>query len=201
MSSIAFLLKPNARLNQELTLLKARVKSIAGEQNYASHEPHLTLFLAEFAEPIDAKAIKAALPPIPNLDFSLKGLHVFEEHCEKILVCEVEENEPLKCLQLSFAEALAPFKSEKISPCWEGFNFSALEEENLSKYGAPFINSNWIPHLTIASLTPKAFDSVWPELKDDCPKGSHSFIKLQATFVRDFEQIGELFSFSIEKVA
>ncbi|MFA4946664.1 MAG: 2'-5' RNA ligase family protein [Candidatus Micrarchaeia archaeon] len=191
-------MKPSALLDQELKSLKARIGSIAGEYiQLRHHEPHLTLYLAEFTGPVNANAITAALPPIPKIDFSLKGWRVFEERGEKVLTCQLEENPQLSRLQLSLVDALAPFKSKKLSPCWDAFEFGDAEKENLAKYGAPYVGSNWIPHLTVASLLPDAFDAVWPEVENDCPTGVHSFVELQATLVRGFEQIGELFSIQV----
>lgn len=175
-----FALRPDVVLDKAIQNAKTKTAEIAGDQIYLSHPPHLTLYVAAFAacEPVlqaCRNIVKHWKPP----QLSVKGWHYFSSDVltgNQTLVCDLKESSKceLRCYQSELIAALHSFRSVETSRLRYVPFFSTLNQSRqaaVESVGFPFIQDDWIPHLTIASIEQKSWDPVWEALKNKAPQG------------------------------
>ena len=152
--NLVALIKPNKKFYIEIKKTKMEVFKKYGNQKYVNHLPHLTIF--------DLKINKKLINKNHKKDLAIRNLN--KNHLRLILkkrfyfandpitkkntyVIFVQKNNLLKKIQ---KKLLKRFK-EIILKKNKKFNNINLNK-NYKNYGYPFVNSDWKPHLTIASI-------------------------------------------------
>ncbi len=84
-------------------------------------------------------------------------------------------------MQTELVRRIAPLRNKQASEHRYRPHFQSLapnRQQAVLDFGFPFIASDWIPHLTIASIEPKKWEAVWSAIKSDAPIGTFRFPKL-----------------------
>ncbi len=174
MSHYAFAaLIPDATWCEHLLACKAAVRAIAGPQRYLDDPPHLTVFLAAFADPeawcgVVTNCAGTLQAPTVQID----GWHVFRDdpltggHTP---VCAVGAagQEALRAVQAKIIAALAPRRDaaasrERYADTWT--RLSSMRQASVLAHGFPFTGQDWHPHVSIGSIAPAAWEDAWSVL-------------------------------------
>jgi len=154
MIKIGVFILPNKNLEQKIIKYKKEIKKNFGDQKYLSHLPHCTLCVVNTSKN-SIKNIKKEKIFISKFkkEYRIKNYDVFyDDPITKgnTVVFKIEKNKFLKELQLQILKNLQKhvLKIKK--------DFKNLKmKNNFKKFGYPFVNSNWKPHYTIASISKK----------------------------------------------
>lgn len=191
MTEYVVTLSPDEESTTAIERLKSYVRSMVGPQQYLDDEPHVTLYVGELS--VDP-ASEVEFPPLEQVAFEVTGWEVFRDDTvtgNHTLACRLE-GVGLGDYQRRVAATLAPYRNQPMIERFEDA-YADLDEqrqENLEEYGYPFIGTGWIPHLTIASIDPGDFETVWTELEDEAPVGEFEFESLAVYELTD-NNLGE----------
>jgi len=152
--NLVALIKPNKKIYKEVKKIKKEVFKKFGNQKYLDHFPHVTIFdlkVNKFSIPKKFKnAIKINHLNMKDLQLSFKKRYYFKtdpitQKCTFVIF--IKKNQILKKIQLKLLEKFKDIKQKK------NIRFKNDEfNKNNNKFGYPFVNKNWKPHLTIASM-------------------------------------------------
>jgi len=198
MKSYYVALCPEKRLKNLIQRQKDLIEAFAGNQEYLSDPPHLSLYLFNSNNP---PQIIKNLEDIPNsikkIPIKINNLHVFYND---ILTnghtiaygFDKQEAKILKGLQLKVVDSINNLKETipfllRESKSYE--KMSDIEKANTCKYGFPYIGDNWIPHITIASIKKSKFEKVFEELKTNQIQGNFSLNSLNLYLIQNSKLI------------
>ena len=152
--NLVALIKPNKKLNIEVKKAKIEVFKKYGNQKYVNHLPHLTIFDLKINKKLINKNHKKDLEirnlNKNNLRLILKKRFYFANDPitkKNTYVIFVQKNNLLKKIQKKLLKRFKKIILKKNKK----FNNTNLNK-NYKNYGYPFVNSDWKPHLTIASI-------------------------------------------------
>tara|TARA_B100000963_G_C22574386_1_gene647676 strand:- start:415 stop:1011 length:597 start_codon:yes stop_codon:yes gene_type:complete len=155
MIKLGVFILPNKKLKKILINNKKKVKKIFGKQKYLSHPPHCTICVLNISKKSINK-IKKEKISVPKLSqkYKLLKTDIFINDPMtrgNTMVFKIEKNKFLKNLQLNILRILNKYilKSKKKYK-------DKKMQSNFKKFGYPFVNSNWYPHFTIASISKSA---------------------------------------------
>lgn len=191
MTEYVVTLSPDAQSTESVERLKSRVRSMVGLQQYLDDEPHVTLYVGDLT--VDP-ASEVAFPPLDQTAFEVTGWEVFRNDTvtgNHTLACRLE-GVGLNDYQQCVAATLATYRNRPMIERFEDAygDFDEKQQENLEEYGYPFIGAGWIPHLTVASIDPDDFETVWMELEGEAPIGEYMFESLAVYELTD-NNLGE----------
>ncbi len=149
--NLVALIKPNKKIFLEVKKYKGEVFKKFGKQTYVDHLPHLTIFNLKINSKINLKnEIKIKNLKLNELKIIIKKRYYFESDpiTKKItFILLVKKNKTLQRIQDKLLLKFKKFKKlEKLKFKNKEFN------RNYRIFGYPFVNKNWKPHLTIASV-------------------------------------------------
>ncbi|HBE67571.1 MAG TPA: hypothetical protein DDW52_05415 [Planctomycetaceae bacterium] len=179
-----FALKPDANLSNFIMHSKSKTRELVGDQTYLSHPPHLTLYVSAFDCETDVKEnCQVFASNLDSIEFDVQGWHSFEGDVltgARTLVCEISPSSraSLSGVQSNLIGHFAPRRNQAASTARYKSHFESLSEDRrraVLDRGFPFIDDDWIPHLTIASINPSAWATAWSELRKLSPEGSYRF--------------------------
>ena len=184
---LVFALSPCSFLDDAIRRAKIKTQAIAGDQTYLSHPPHMTLYVSAFENRESAaqsceKLIAKWQPPA----LEIVGWHYFQGDVltgNTTLVCEISEQSrtSLRTYQQALIDEVSGHRSKETSANRYRPHFGNLSQDRqraVEQFGFPFVGADWIPHLTIASIRPAQWESVWKELVNDPPRGQYHCEKL-----------------------
>ena len=154
MIKLGVFILPDKYLKLKIIRYKKLIKKNFGVQRYLSHLPHCTLCVLNISKSSIKDIKKESISNIKlKKNYKVKDYDIFyNDPITKgnTIVFKIEKNKFLKELQLSILKNLQKYnlKTKK------NFKDSKMKN-NFKKYGYPFVNSNWKPHYTIASLSKK----------------------------------------------
>lgn len=191
---LVFALSPCSVLDDAIRKAKAKTLAIAGDQTYLSHPPHLTLYVSAFdsrENVIERCAQLAAKWTPPKL--TITGWHYFSGDVltgNQTLVCEIAEEckTALRNYQRALIEEISCQRCVVASSNRYRPHFSALSQvrqQAVERVGFPFVDGDWIPHLTIASIDPNRWSEVWNALRTEPPIGHFFCPKLTLFELQD----------------
>jgi 2'-5' RNA ligase len=189
-------LEPDDAFARQVLAYKEQVQRRVGEQLYADHPPHLTLYLAVFERaagligPISSLCRRLAAPVA-----AVSGWHVFEGDQltgHYTLVCDVapESRPGLHEVQKETIAVAAPLRrSSDTRACYDESWQRLSEEEraNVARFGFPFVGPAWHPHVTVASIRREHWGAVWPAMAQTPPQGMVRFPYFSIYGLRDGE--------------
>lgn len=196
---LVFALSPESVLDEAIRRAKSKTRAIAGDQTYLSHPPHLTFYVSAFGsvdQILDRCATVVSTWKKPKL--KIQGWHVFQGDVltgSQTLVCEIAD-ECLKALRSYQAELIqeisghrsVELSSRRYRPYFD--SFSIARQQAVESVGYPFVGEDWIPHLTIASIEPSRWESVWEQLEPEPPTGEFECTQLTLyTLEGDFPKL------------
>jgi len=152
MLKLGVFILPNKNLEKILINNKKKIKKIFGNQKYLSHPPHCTICVLNISKKSLSKIKKEKISTFKSgQKYKLLKTDIFTNDPltkGNTLVFKIEKNKFLKNLQLNVLKILNKYilKSKKIYK-------NQKMQLNHEKYGYPFVNSNWSPHYTIASIS------------------------------------------------
>lgn len=184
---LVFALSPCSVLDDAIRRAKAKTKAIAGDQTYVNHPPHMTLYVSAFDSTDNVVGLCAKLASrwtTPKLEIT--GWHYFHGDVltgNQTLVCEIAEacKTDLRNFQAELIEVISGQRCVVASSNRYRPHFSTLSEarqQAVERIGFPFVGSDWIPHVTIASIEPNRWNEVWQALQTEPPRGSFALPKL-----------------------
>lgn len=154
MIKIGVFILPNKYFKKIILNKKKNIKKEFGVQKYGDHLPHCTICVLNVSKKT-TKEKKLKNPILLNLkrNYSVEKTDIFfNDPVTKGDTCfyKIKKNKFLSRLQLSIIKSMIKYK----------FNKKILFKnhkmrKNYSKYGYPFVGSNWKPHFTIASISKK----------------------------------------------
>lgn len=156
---IGIFLEPKSSIKRSITYWKNRFKKEYKNLTYLNHPTHLTVFTldvnAYFLK--DIQTGKTNLNLIKNKKLNLK---ISRSDCfykdpitnKNTLHFKVIKNKTLKDFQIRMNNYLKNYRIYKNKT----YDFKNLKlNNNMKKYGYPFIGNDWIPHFTICSISKK----------------------------------------------
>ena len=154
MIKLGVFILPDKNLKLKILKYKKLIKKNFGDQKYLSHLPHCTLCVLNISKKSirEIKHDKILVRKFKRI-YKIKNYDIFyDDPITKgnTIIFKIEKNKFLKELQLSILKNLKKYilKIKK--------NFKdPIMKKNYKIYGYPFVNSNWQPHYTIASLSKK----------------------------------------------
>ncbi len=154
MIKLGVFILPDKFLKLKIIRYKKLIKKNYGNQKYLSHLPHCTLCVLNVSKNLIKNIKKEKLVIEKNSrKFKVKSYDIFyNDPITKgnTIVFKIEKNNFLTTLQLKILKNLQKYilKTKK--------NFKIFKmKDNFRKYGYPFVNTNWKPHYTVASLSKK----------------------------------------------
>lgn len=184
MTTYAIALEPEKSLYDKVLKLKDIAKSLAGKQQYLDDPPHVTIYVGDFKPKFNWEySFAKIIDSINNVSVRVNGWHKFTSDPitkKDTLVCSIEPSDQLKSVQSTVIEFLSKYKSPVLAARYKSVynNLQKAYQENLDKYGFPFVGNVWKPHIGIASFSHEAFDKVWMHIKDKCPVGSYKIASI-----------------------
>lgn len=174
-------LHPDRDLWDRLSRHKEKVLSAAGPQLYLDHPPHLTVYLADFADDIHLldhlAPVLESLPPIrvrsvgwhEFLGDSLTGLNT--------IVYSLDDGSlvQLRRLQTAVIDRLAPLRRIETTNARYASRMASLTAEqraSVETRGFPYTGDGWHPHFTVASIRPDVWSAAKTALAGDEPVGA-----------------------------
>ena len=152
MLKLGVFILPNKKLEKILINNKKKIKKIFGDQKYLSHPPHCTICVLNISKKSINRIKKEKISISKSgQKYKLLKTDIFTNDPltkGNTLVFKINKNKFLKNLQLNVLKILKKYilKSQK--------NYKNKKMQlNFKKYGYPFVNSNWSPHYTIASIS------------------------------------------------
>lgn len=204
---LVFALRPESVLDEAIREAKSKTKYIAGHQIYLDHPPHLTLYVASFA---NAEAVCSACQELTSewspTKVSVTGWHHFSGDVltgNQTLTCNLSEasKTQLRARQAELIATIHAMRSRQESLARYKPFFSSLSIERqqaVEEVGFPFVKNDWIPHFTIASITQHSWPNVWQTLENKPIVGDYSCDRLSIfRLVDDFPT--EFKEFSLKK--
>jgi len=152
--NLVALIKPCKKIDTEVKKLKKELFKKIGNQKYLNHFPHTTIFDLKVNKNFIKKKHKSDIK-INNLNKNALRLIVkkrfyfandpITKKCTYVIF--VKKNNLLKKIQKKLLKKFKKIIIKK-NKKFENINFN----QNYINYGYPFVNKNWKPHLTIASV-------------------------------------------------
>ena len=178
MIKLGVFLAPNSKIKKVIINFKKKVKKNFGTQNYLNHPPHCTLCVLYASNLFLQNFKKKNLIVKYKKEFKLEITDVFfNDPITKgnTLIFKIKKNKFLSSVQLQILKFMKQYLINK------KINFPNLKmQNNFKKYGYPFVNSNWLPHFTIASIAKKnnqeAFINNFKNYKNNTPKQKVKYI-------------------------
>jgi 2'-5' RNA ligase len=171
-------LEADARLAERICTYKRRVHALVGPQTFLDHPPHLTLYLAAFANGAAvADSVAHLVRELPAIRTSIVGWHTFwadQLTGRHTLVCQLDDEavNELREIQHRAIAALAPLRHVKVTAARYASrlaSLSATEQAAIASSGFPFTGEHWHPHLTIASINAADWPAIERELLPNPP--------------------------------
>ena len=178
MIKLGIFILPNKSIKNKILNLKKIVKKKFGSQTYLNHLPHCTIYVFNTAKSNlrFLKKIKFKIH-IKNKFFKITKTDIFyNDPVTKgnTYILKINKNNFLKKLQLSILKNFNKYSQKKKIKF-----INKTMKKNYNIYGYPFINSNWKPHFTIASISKKKDQINFKKL----------FRKLNTTYKQTVSQI------------
>ena len=154
MIKLGLFIIPQIKLKKKIISLKREVKKIFGNQTYLNHLPHCTLYVFK-----TSKKNMNLLKKIKKITVNYKRLIIMKKTDifykdpitkKNTYVIKVKKNKFLINLQKNILDNFTKYslKTDNKFSNKKMFN-------NYNKFGYPYINTNWKPHYTIASISLK----------------------------------------------
>lgn len=196
---------PSPEFNRTINAYKQTVRELVGNQVFLNEPPHMTAYLARFAEGTDLS------PYVVNLAESISaptlrttGWHVFDADPmtgNRTLVVNFDEPSQslLRSIQKQIGSALQgrydkSATKQRYAEAWD--HFAPEQREAVESVGFPFWGSGWHPHFTIASIRPSDWPAVADKLLPTPPSGDIACPSLTQYRVIDGES-HPIFSFDL----
>ena len=185
-------LEPEKRVYDEILKQKRIIGDLNDSQAYLSHPPHTTLMPLNLGnhnnpnnhdEKIIINKLGLFAAQTNKIASEISGLHVFYDDAAAggghtiVYNFSDESANALRKMQLLIINLLSMGDEMKFfsadSPVFA--KLGGLEKQNILKYGFPYIGSNWIPHLTLASIDKEGFDEIYSIVSKQNLKGEFAF--------------------------
>jgi hypothetical protein len=174
---------PNRRLYSIIQGYKDQVAKLVGPQLYLSDPPHLTIYLSTFPTSLDIQASFHELQIDRQPPMRVTGWHSWIGDpltAQNTLVCDLHPDSAqwLRCQQQAIVRTFAPLRDSAASELHYRSRWgkvSTLQQSNIVLYGFPFLDDDWHPHLTIASIMSTDWDVVINALSPTPPHGEFAF--------------------------
>lgn len=174
---------------------KDRARKLVGEQLYLSDPPHLTLYVADFADseslPAVTEEIARGIGKAPTV--TITAWHVFYHDNltgKTTLVYEIstDGSAALRSAQATAVCMASPYRDpyacrQRYDAVWE--KLGDEERRNVEAAGFPYIGDIWIPHVTIASFDDEKWETVWVDFSKHSPHFSATFSSLGMFQIND----------------
>ena len=152
MIKLGVFILPNKKLKNKILLRKIDVKKKFGNQKYLSHPPHCTLCVINATnKSLNLIKKNEVFTSRYKREFKIEKSEIFfNDPITKgnTLIFKIKKNNFLKNLQLQICNKLKKYtvKDKKKFK-------NILMKKNYQRFGYPFVNTNWQPHFTIASIS------------------------------------------------
>lgn len=180
-------LEPDPGLADLICQAKAIVRELAGAQRYLDEPPHLTLVVNSFPDLDEVAQTLASLARSQSpLRVDLDGWHVFRNDPLTGGHTVVADPAPsgksaLRHLQDRVLEVTAPRRDQEASTArFRPFfgQLSPTRQNSVLRWGFPFTGADWNPHVSVASIAPAVWKSVWVRLETLAPRLAATFGEL-----------------------
>ncbi len=167
MIKIGIFIHPDNSTKKIIKKLKKKVKRNFGSQTYLDHPAHCSIYVfnTNFTNFNEIKKIKH-ITSLKNKSFEIKKTDIFFNDPitkKNTFFLKIEKNNFLIKLQKSTLNAFSKYSLKKKA------NYqNKTMNKNHKFFGYPFIDTNWKPHFTIASISKK---------------------KAQTKFIKDFKKM------------
>jgi 2'-5' RNA ligase len=171
-------LEPDDDFQNCVLVYKRRIRDLVGDQLYLDDPPHTTLLVASFPSETElVVSVEKLAAQMQRLKVSVNGWHVFESDQltgNNTLVCSFSQDsvQRLRSVQDTVIAAVMKFRDHQATrrryrEAWE--RLLEVERRNVEEVGYPFVGDIWHPHVTIASVRPQNWESVWKSVELDPP--------------------------------
>jgi len=154
MIKLGVFILPNNSIKKKILFLKKDVRKRFGKQTYLDHIPHCTIYVFQTSIKNLREIKNIALTSITNKKiFEINKTDIFFNDPitkKNTYIIKIKKNVFLSTLQKIVINLLSKYASKNR----EKFHDKRMNK-NYKLFGYPFIESNWKPHFTIASIPKK----------------------------------------------
>lgn len=160
MIKLGVFILPNKKLKNKILLKKKDIKKRFGNQKYLSHPPHCTLCVINSTnKSLNLIKKNEVFTSRYKREFKIEKSEIFfNDPITKgnTLIFKIKKNNFLKNLQLQICNKLKKYtvKDKKKFK-------NILMKKNYQRFGYPFVNTNWQPHFTIASISKSSRNKIY----------------------------------------
>jgi 2'-5' RNA ligase len=151
-------LDPSFFLKKNINFWKKKILFNYGKNKFVTHPAHCTLFYSKIINKKFAiKHLDLLVNKFKKIKITINKKSTFLDYSspkrELVLYFNVKFNKKLNKLQSEISNILSEYIDKKyISKNIYRYKKNKILQKNFCKFGFPFVNKNWIPHFTIASI-------------------------------------------------
>tara|TARA_Y100000389_G_scaffold203579_1_gene252449 strand:+ start:21919 stop:22524 length:606 start_codon:yes stop_codon:yes gene_type:complete len=154
MIEVGIFIIPKIEISEKVLKWKKIIEQNFGEQLYLSHFPHITLsnFYTNNVDRVETELSKYCKNFNKNLTIKINGTNEFINDPltnGSTLYFVVERNTEILKFQYEIMKNIEQLIKTKFSSNFEDANYNSNNE----KYKYPFVGKDWIPHISICSLS------------------------------------------------
>ncbi len=165
-------INPPEEVRSEIYRLKKRIIERVGYQQQVNEPPHCTLVGNNFSTLADVdNALKNLASEFSPFDVEVNGIACFppEQSGTYTTYATIRKTKELEDLQRRVVNGTSQFKQgcllqEYLKRIVPDYKYKPEELDNIKKYGYLYVGENWIPHITIAILSPETFGKIGDKL-------------------------------------
>jgi 2'-5' RNA ligase len=151
-------LDPSPYLKKNINFWKKKIMLNYGKCKFVMHPAHCTLFYSKiFNRKFAIKKLDLLARRIGKIKLTINKKSTFIDYSSSkgklVLYFNVKYNKKLYKLQNEILNILSKYVDKKyIFKNIYLYKKNKISKDNFSKFGFPFVNKNWTPHFTIASI-------------------------------------------------
>ncbi len=187
MNQYVITLEPERKIAKEILAIKHKIRQSIGDQLYIKDPAHITIYLGYFRDiPASvlgeiSKVIKAKFSPVDVIigELSTFGKDIVSKKESLFLTVEDAEGKIQK-IQKIIIDLFMPYRIDKMSPRYKDSYMQLDNElkENIDKCGYPFIENNFIPHISFGLFDHSKSEEIIRKLIRRFPYGKHRLDRL-----------------------
>jgi 2'-5' RNA ligase len=175
---LLFALEPDGEFTDRVLQFKSHVSRLVGPQPYLAHPPHVTLYLAAFRDLQSVLVATQALAGAqPELVAASTGWHVFENDAltgnhTLAYTLQGQQSADLRGFQSRMVATVSAARDReacfrRYASHWDRLTTS--ERACIKACGFPWLEEQWHPHITVASVSRHDWQPVQEQLLSQAP--------------------------------
>ena len=183
MGAYAFCLEPEKRLYEIVSSIKKEILAKYGSSLYLEDPPHITLYVGRFKDKFleESKYLTNLVKENHGICISVEVTFIFGPDPITGMdtpIYLVKSTPELRRLQEETIHFLEKHREKGIVKRYSTIKFEKSFQNNLDKYGYPFVGSVWKPHISLGSFNKNCVDLNKIKWEDKVKPGNYKIKEL-----------------------